>query len=281
VTQKIAVVVIHGIGNQPADFADAVIKQISKWCSPKTGADIVIRPVHWAGVLQSEEMLLKKRVEEKARLNYPQLRQFMIDFVADAIAYQVTPHDRETYDSIHAVLARTLRELAAEVGATAPLCIIAHSLGSIIASNYIYDLQHHHLIPDEVRQQMNGTPLERGETLSLLYTLGSPLALWSLRYHDFGMPITFPAPTLSGYHPNIPTEWINFYDPDDVVGFPLKTLNTLYEDRVSEDRAVNVGSILEHWNPLSHLHYWADKDVIRPIADQLIAVWESLNETNI
>jgi len=36
---------------------------------------------------------------------------------------------------------------------------------------------------------IGNTPLERGETLTLLYTLGSPIAIWSLRYPDFGVPI--------------------------------------------------------------------------------------------
>jgi hypothetical protein len=277
-TRKIAVAVIHGIGSQTADFADTLIDQLTRWCSPKTGLDVVIRPVHWANVLLAEEIALITRLHAGGTLRFPLLRGFMVNFIADAVAYQVTPHDRETYDAIHAVFAAGLRDLAAAAGADAPLCIIAHSLGSIIASNYIYDLQHQRLLSDEVRAQMADSPLERGETLALLYTLGSPLALWSLRYHDFGKPIMFPPPQLATHcPPDMPAEWINFYDPDDVISAPLKTLNEQYADVVTEDRAVNVGGIIEQWNPLSHLRYLSDKDVVRPIADRLIAVWSALN----
>jgi hypothetical protein len=46
---------------------------------------------------------------------------------------------------------------------------------------------------------------------------------------------------------------------------------------VTEDREVNVGNLLEQWTPISHLRYWGDMDVIRPIADQIVKVWEYLN----
>lgn len=277
-TQKIAVVIIHGMGNHPATFADELIAEITRWCSPVTGTDVVIRPIHWTPVLQAEERLLLERAVEGGRLRFPGARRFMVDFIADAIAYQVTPHDRTIYDAIHAVFAKTLRQLAAELGGDVPLCIIAHSLGSIIASNYIYDLQHTHLISEQVRAQMESTPLERGETVTLLYTMGSPIALWGVRYVDFGTPITFPPPALLAHYPGIPYEWVNFYDPDDVIGYPLKVLNEGYNQMVTEDQPVNIGSLIEQWNPLSHLGYWEDKDVIRPIANQLIALWQFLNK---
>ncbi len=276
-TQKIAVAIIHGIGKPPADFADSLIEEIIRLCSPKTGEDIIIRPVHWSPVLQGEETRLITRIVDGGTLRFPRLRGFMIDFIADAIAYQITPFDRSVYDSIHAVFARTLRQLALEAGPTAPLCIIAHSLGTIITSNYLYDLQHEHLISGVVRAQMEVSPLERGETLNLMYTMGSPIALWSMRYPEFGKPVNFPPPELHTHYPNLPYEWVNMYDPDDVVGYPLKTLNDQYSAVVTEDREVNVGNFLEQWTPIAHLRYWGDMDVIRPIADQLVAVWEALN----
>lgn len=277
-TQKIAVAVIHGIGNQSADFIDKVIEHIVRWCSPEAAADLVIRLVHWAPVLQATEVELMLRLAAGGPLRFHNTRGFMVNFVADAVAYQMTPNDRELYDAIHGVFAATLRELAAEAGATAPLCIIGHSLGTIIASNYLYDLQHAHLLPDTVRAQMVDTPLERGETLTMFYTLGSPLALWSLRYRNFGKPIQFPPPQLATHHPGLLAEWINFYDPDDVIAAPIKHLNDHYTRVVTEDRAVNIGSVIQQWNPLSHIGYLSDKDVVRPIADQFATIWALLNQ---
>jgi hypothetical protein len=278
-TQKIAVVVIHGIGDQREEFADDVIREISRRCSPKTGQDIVIGSVYWADLLRAEETELMWRLNMKSWSSLAPVRRYMIDFVADAIAYQITPHDRKLYDAIHQRFAMKLRELATLAGERAPLCIVAHSLGSVIASNFIYDLQNAHkgLIAQQVEQEMEQTPLERGETLTLLYTLGSPIALWSLRFENYGTPITFPAPQLHTYYPDIPYEWVNFYDKQDVIGFRLKALNAEYKRMVTEDREIDVGSRIVSLTPFSHLRYLVDHDVLEPIAEKLIAVWTAIN----
>ena len=210
---------------------------------------------------------------------FKEIRRVAIDYVADALAYQPTADDRKTYDDIHVIYAQTLKALAAEAGEKAPLCIVAHSLGTVISSNYIYDLQKPTLISPQVKAAMGDKPtaLERGETLNLLYTLGSPIALWSLRYRDFGKPIAIPAPELINHYPNLQCAWMNYYDKDDLIGFPLRDLNEGYSRAVSADKQVNVGGMMENWNPLSHLGYLDDNDVVRPIAESLINTWKTVN----
>src|SRR5262249_34861522 len=156
---------------------------------------------------------------------YPTLRRFMIDFAADALAYLPIPGYRGIYDSIHAIVAQGIKTLAAKAGPEAPLCIIAHNLGTVIARNYLYYLQvfpRKKLICAPVRRAMGKTPLDKGETLAALFTMGSPLALWSLRFNNFGTPITVPSPELAAYHAALQGEWTNFYDASDVIGYPLK-----------------------------------------------------------
>jgi hypothetical protein len=218
------------------------------------------------------------------RLHYPTLRWFMTQFVGDAVAYQIAGSDRTIYDRIHAELAGTMRALAEMAGEDAPVCVIAHSLGTVIASNYFYDLQAEHtdggrqLVAPSVRAQLQETPLERGETLAFLYTLGSPIALWTLRYPEFGKPLTVPAPGLHAHHPALNGEWINFFDPDDPVAYPLRGLSDEYTRQVTEDRRVSVGPWWTSWTPLAHLSYWNDGRVIDPIAQSLAHAWKLLND---
>ena len=293
-TFPVAVAVVHGIGMQGPDFAARFQKKLTRQFAQQLGPEvqdpareILIKPVYWAPVLQNSEDELWERLKKGGKLDFIKLRKFLVDFAADAFAYQPTPKDRTVYVSIHAIFAETLRSLAAEAGDRAPLCVVAHSLGSVIASNYFYDLQQalspngSILISEPVRNQMGDTPLERGETFSHFYTLGSPIALWSLRYADFGVPIAVPSPKLSEHHPRLEGEWVNFYDEDDVCGFPLKTLNRQYRERVKADVAVNVGGLLITWNPASHLGYWEDKDIVRPIAKALVQAWRSVNRDQI
>jgi len=226
--------------------------------------------------------ILARTVPAVRGLHYPALRWVAIDFVGDAIAYQISPGERRLYDEIHAEVAATLHELAAEAGGDAPLCIIAHSLGTIVASNYLYDLQveqtsKKRLVPAAVRRHMGRTPLELGETLTHLYTMGSPLALWCFRYPDFGVPVAVPAPLLGRHHPDLRGEWVNFYEKDDLVAYPLKPLSEKYRAAVSEDHEVKLGGILSSWNPLVHPWYWNDERVIVPIARALARTSTQLN----
>ncbi len=283
--QRIAVAVIHGVGHQDGCFADRLIGRVRRRFSTlvadagvQPAEALVMEPVVWAAVLESAEDDLWQRVSCERRLAYAALRRFMVGFAADAVAYQPVPGERAAYDRIHAELAAALKRLAAKAGPDAPLCVIAHSLGTVIASNFLYDLQQdasRNLISDSVRGTMGDTPLERGETFASFYTLGSPIALWSLRYPNGGVPVAVPSPQLAHHCPALAAagEWINFYDPDDVIAYPLKRLNAAYGTVVTEDRAVNVGSWLTCWNPFSHEGYWTDRAVTDAIAAGLVGLW--------
>lgn len=102
-------------------------------------------------------------------------------------------------------------------------------------------------------------------------------AIWSLRYRDFGVSIRVPSPALAKHHRGLTGEWVNYYDEDDVIGYPLKTLNGAYRKVVKADRGVNAGGLLSAWNPASHLGYWTDNDVTTPIAGALARTWRAVN----
>jgi hypothetical protein len=239
------------------------------------GARLVFEEINWSDALQRREDRLWRRLASAGPMRYRRLRHFMVDFAADAIAYQPAPSDRTAYDAVHQIVAEGLGRLAHRAGGRAPLCIVSHSLGTVIASNYVYDLSKRRksFMCPRVRTAIGTTPLQLGETLSLFYTMGSPIALWGIRYPHFGDPIRFPPRELSRHHPEIKAEWVNLYDPDDVVAYPLKSLCARYRAAVTEDCPVDVGSILERWNPLSHLGYWNDGKVADAIANGLARVW--------
>lgn len=292
--QKIAVAIVHGVGKQDPGFADGMMQNLAHHFTAMLGMDaseaakcLSIKPIYWAPVLQKREDSLLDQVKKGGRLDWTFPRQIMIDYGADAVAYQQMPKDRTIYDEIHAVVAGGLKELSREAGENAPLCVIAHSLGTIIASNFFYDLQAEFalgkkVLPFSLKTATENTPLERGETLALFYTMGSPIAVWSLRYENFGIPIAVPSFDLERHYPpkdypELSGEWINFYDRDDVAGYPLKTLNTTYATTVTEDMEINAGGIATGWNPASHLSYWTDSDVVGPIATGLSKVFRAVN----
>lgn len=283
---KIAVAIVHGVGMTKPDFAAGMIEELRERFGKSTGADpsvsLICEPVYWGPILQAPEDELWSRMKQGGDLDFTSLRRFMVSFAADALAYQPAIGEADKYEEIHAEYARVLRRLARNAGPAAPLVVISHSLGTIVSSNYFYDLSRpKRLIAKRVRAEMSrpATALERGETLAYFVTMGSPIALWSLRYPDFGAPLAVPSPKLATHHPSLAplAGWENYYDPDDIIGYPLKSLNPAYAKAVESDRAVNAGGLLTSWNPASHIAYWTDNDVTVPVAERLGRMWKALN----
>lgn len=86
------------------------------------------------------------------------------------------------------------------------------------------------------------TPFERLETLCGFITFGSNIPLVTLAL-DQVVSITFPPAALKEPFCSA-ARWLNFYDPDDVLGWPLKPLSPTYDTAVAQDIQINVGGIL-------------------------------------
>ena len=300
-SKKLAVAYVHGVGMPERDFAVGMVKMLqerTRRLAEDRGLpapEVEHEPVFWSHVIQGREDDLWARVcgEGKAGLGFPQMRQFILNYAADTIAYQRTPSSRQVYEAIHAEMARSLKRLAVRAGPDAPLCVVAHSLGSVVASDYLFNLQAEaldppgHDLPPPVVDVMgpDPSPLERGETLAQFYTLGSPIAIWTLRHHShhdpYGKPVKVPSPHLARHHPVFAAEgpglgWTNLYDGGDVIAYPLQGLSPAYAKAVKDVR-VRVGSALMSRTPLSHTEYWTDEDVAAPIAQSLFDAWRAVN----
>lgn len=152
----------------------------------------------------------------------------------------------------------------------APLFVLSHSLGTVISSDFFYDRQRDAgLFGGEARAQA-ATPLERGETLASLYTLGSVIALFTLRFSDdeLNRPVIVPDPRLGAHHPGVGGGWTNIYDPDDVVASALSTLGDHYAQALHDERRT-VGPRLLNATPLSHLGYWNDPSIMKSIGQAM------------
>jgi len=164
------------------------------------------------------------------------------------------------YRQIHTRIHRHLAKLRFTLGdQDKPLIIIAHSLGSAILSNYIWD--------EQKNNGLGTNPFERMETLTSIVTFRSNIPLFTLALDNIEC-INFPPHTLP---PNLETKakWLNFFDGDDVLGYPLKPLSPSYMQTVTEDLQINAGGLFTSWNPISHTEYWTDNDFTKPVA-QLI-----------
>lgn len=278
---NLAVGFVHGIGKQQDGFhlrmAAELEERLSRVCPE---IKVHAEGIYWADITERLEEKLKQKLAPYGLRwdHWADLRGYVISFLGDAIAYQPVPHEDDSvaheyiYADIHERFCEKLQALSDRAGPDAPLCLISHSLGSIIASNYIYDLQRGRLparIRDRIRR--SDSPLVQGQTLTHFYTMGSPIALWTMRYEDFGRPIVFPSPMIREQgHPF--GEWVNFYDKDDIIAYPLKSLSPLYDQAVTEDVEVRNPGILANTPLGSHGGYYRCDAVM----NRIVASWAEL-----
>jgi hypothetical protein len=160
--------------------------------------------------------------------------------------------------------------------------LLAHSLGCQVLSSYIYDAQKARAgLPvaagvwrdiDHWARTLRGRALTESEKHFLAcgtalgwITTGCNIPIFVAAHKEMTIiPIAAPRPSF---------KWLNMYDPDDALGWPLRPLSEGYRVLV-EDRAINAGNgvldwIVRSWNPLSHSCYWQDDEVIGELASML------------
>ncbi|WP_136081633.1 hypothetical protein [Pontiella desulfatans] len=249
-----AVIYLHGIGEQKAGYShksaeklqETFVKLLKKKDASVSSPDLICREVVWAPITSDPQAELWRRVNSKHDLDMVKLRKFLISFAGDAIAYQKTGEGDEVYNEIDAKVQSVIDAVKNEYdGDDVEFTFVAHSLGSIIVSNYLYDHA------DDI-------------TATNLFTLGSPIAVWALRYGD---PAKADSPT-QVERPN--GAWINILDDEDIIGYPLRELNPHYKKAVDMDYVTEIGGVISMGNPISHIGYWEDNNAIKPIAYKLV-----------
>jgi hypothetical protein len=282
-SKSIALAIVHGTGRKEANWADDIIDSLHEkfpnCFSDDEGqeAELVIEPVYWADLTREREEEIWQRVKDSGPMDKMELRRFIFNVTGDTLAYQPSEGRRELYKSVHERMADSFGKLVEKTGPEAPLCVIAHSMGTIVAHNFLYDMQN----KDEGTfgdDKPGDTPLERCETLSLFVTCGCPLAIWRLRFGDDYKAIHFPGKKVESMYPGMQPKWLNVYDKDDVLGYPITKLTDSYEKMAQagylEDRQYNVGAFWKSWNPLSHKGYFRDERSLDNLAGYLAAIWK-------
>jgi pimeloyl-ACP methyl ester carboxylesterase len=260
VSRDVGVLIVHGMGSQPETFANDLRERLKPRIRALGHDDgrIAWESGYWAAELEHKENELWTDMS-LGDLRWDRLRRFIVSALGDAVAYRPSGKGhRDVYFNIHDAIRRRLATLRRELDdRDRPLVVLAHSLGAHVVSNYAWDARKGR---EEEAESKLWSPFERMETLVTFVTFGCNIPLLTLAY-DSVESIEFPPPELS---PTLraAAKWLNFYDIDDVLGYPLKTLSPSYERTVTEDIAINVGGPLQAWNPLSHSGYWSDHDFI-------------------
>lgn len=223
---KVAVVVIHGIGSQKDTFADATINEINDWVADKgyNSNEIAWKSVYWANILEPRQIKFMDDIVSNRDndIDFIKLRRFIMSAIGDAAAYQnIKGVGNSTYTQIHQRVKADIKDLYDNpLGQQpCPLIIMAHSLGGHIMSNHIWDIQRDNF-PEP-------SDFENMKHVAGMITFGCNISLFALAHPNLE-PFKFPGESLSDAG-KVRAKWLNFYDPDDVLGYPLRQINNQYQ----------------------------------------------------
>jgi len=273
---KVALLTIHGMGEQPLDYADDMRRALSHRMGVSF-ANVDVHSVYYQHLLKPNELDVWNRTRERATVRYEQLRKFILFGFADAAGLENRKeYDNSVYEQAQMEIARALLAILATRGPDTPIVLLAHSLGCQVMSSFIYDAQKRAgggavaagiWKPGRMADSLTAEQrkfLQCG-TVRTFVTTGCNIPVFVSAHQRMDVkPIIKPNPGFT---------WLNLYDPDDALGWPLQPLEGGYETLV-EDRVVNAGQgildfMTKSWNPLSHTAYWTDDEIIKPLASLL------------
>ena len=255
-SKELAVLVIHGMGSQKDDFANEMIKEVG---GRVPGSErIAWKSVFWADILSKRQDNYLRRANRNNDLDFIKLRKFVVGALADASSYRFVANDStSTYNRVHTIVRDAMKDLFENPkllnGTVKPLVVMAHSLGGHIMSNYIWDIQKNRAVATP-----GDNAFEKMRRLRGMITFGCNIPLFTFALDD-AKPIKLHADA----------KWNNYFDPDDILGYPLKAISDKYRAAVHRDIPINVGGVFASWNPAAHGKYWTDNSFTKPVARQL------------
>lgn len=272
--KRVGILVVHGIGRQvlpPKDkpiklmyshkLYSKVLRRLNKQ-GLDVNSEVAWHEANYAHIFNDVQSAYYQRLGNSIKRS--KIRQIVIENLGDAATYR--PHSiiantqNSAFSRVQNEIKKSLMKLEGECQKGAPLIVLAHSLGGQVMMDYFRSALY-----------WNGSrsPFVSGKTLSKFITFGCNIPLFLLgqepeNVHAFEHP--------NGHKSKTPW-WLNVYDRDDVLGYPLVPTGKGFSDLEGlnqlEDIQVNAGNIFTRWNTLSHTQYWTNKTLVRCVADAI------------
>lgn len=274
--QKIGVMLVHGSGwyhqDRLEDFEKGILALIAKKGGDTTQLEFEI--VDWHPAIQdNQNQLWEKYLQSGIRLGSKKLRRFVLYNMSDNFAYNILHgQNNPVYKEIHKQIHESILSLKNKVGEGAPVIVICSSMGTSVMYNYIYDRQYPGLA-----DPFGQSSFERLENLTGFITMGSTIPIYLAAYNESSYKcLDFPSKNIVSKYKDV-AEWHDYYDAQDVLGYPLKPLSDKYGEMVKIEEKVKIGGLFSFWNVGSHMWYWKSRKIRKSIANYLMKIMTVVN----
>ena len=253
------IVTIPGIGSKKKGYSENFQEDILKF-SKRTALDGNIKihealPFNVTDIDERQGLLFDRLNKENKLGGMLSMREFVLEAFGDGVTFERGANkENSPYRKIHRYLKTFFESIHEEMDSNSKLVIVAGSLGAHIVSTYIWDVDN----STGVFKDENGNEKNNLSNLSFLATIGANIPLFVSGYREEDIkPINIDN-RASDF------KWHNYYDKDDVLGWPLKQLSKEYS-KVVEDFQINTGLYVG-----SHVRYWSDNDFTKPFTKYLV-----------
>jgi hypothetical protein len=197
--------------------------------------------------------------------------------LGDPIGYLGVAGKASSYILIHEEVRSSLANLELQIDDDSlgkPVVVLAHSMGSAIISNYIWDQNHPD--PNDGYKVYGQTPFEKLDSLVVFVSYGSTIPLFTLDIGEL-MPIEVTANSLP-LRIREKVAWLNFFGRADVLAYPM---SGIWTNRTQGAAVTDIPVVLSKWydvrswGPFGHQHIYYEssrivqKEVCGRIADLL------------
>jgi len=269
-TQKpksVALITIHGMGNTPVNYHQVFLERIKQHIGKAGWQEVAFESVYYQDILQAGEEEIYK--EMKPHVRWRAIRQFILYGFSDATGLDDRKEkEQSAYHKVQLRIWASLQNVYNVCGRRpVPIVMLAYSLGSHLISNYIWDAQQSKPYTGvwqfENRSHMDGNEQNflRLKSLTNLFTIGCNIPIFVASHKNI-QPFA---------KPNKNFKWLNLYDKDDLLGWPLEPLSESYRKLV-KDVPINASEtfldfILKSWNPFSHEKYFGSQAVVQSVGE--------------
>lgn len=266
--KSIGLLTIHGMGNQEINYYEPFVRLLERRLGQGSWNEIAFESIYYQKILQDNQERTLRRLQTAAPLSWMSLREFLLYALSDAASIEYKAAlPGSIYEQIQRIIMNALDQVYQALGqALKPVILVAHSLGSYLISNYIWDAQQERTrygvwsypIEDRAPTDEAKEQFQRLQTLRLLFTPGCNIPAFVAGYE-----------TIEAINkPNPQFEWLNYYDRHDPLGWPLRPLSPSYAEIVMADHEMNVGGLIG-LTPFSHNRYLSDRGFVEAVADEI------------
>lgn len=253
---KVGILILHGIGIQKEGYSKELQDHVKGLLKEK-GHDpdeVALQEVLYSdvfGVQQEERCKYLIRTSHPYQLVSRLIRWVLIHILSDAISY------RSHYKKVHQIISDDIERLQDKLQESAPVVVVAHSMGITAISDYIYD-QENDLYP--------GLDLKEFKNLKSFITFGCNIPLFEMGHIET---TCIKRPSTDVHDEDF--SWHNFYSPFDVLGYRVENYYTTRPepDFTIHDKQVYAGGIFTKWNLFCHTRYWTNENVNRRIYESI------------